>query len=517
MKRIIIIGLSVLTLCISAISCSLNKDPLGVYSDVTEGVPVDTAQSSLKDKAAVINQYQVIHNALRDGGQEGWYLDLLLLTEVHSDNAYAGTPGNETTPFEINSIEGSNMNLARDWNMYMNFVAQANRIICNIDKVEDPTLTDAERKRYKAEALIFRAMVYFDMVRIWGNVPLVTTEAGDITSENIDEVYPAYFPAQSSTIEVYGQIERDLLDALSDAPDNNIGDKTVFSKSVARTLLAKIYAEKPLRDYEKVIRYCDEVEQDGFDLATDFSDLFGVVLLDNDAPPSKDNPATEMRMRNTVETIYEAQYSVGSKNWVTWMFGRQMDDWDYYFTWAKWITPSRDIIKAFRDAGDTKRFNESVVYYQCEWRLYYPENNYPFMYKCRSGLSSIIKYRFADVLLMKAEALIMSGRSSEALPILNRIRQRAGGLADLPASAVADQQTAINTYLAERRLELAFEGSRWFDLVRLDKVEEVMNNLHAKDAGRPAFIYPYSEYSYLLPIPQTIMDQNPNLVQNDGY
>jgi hypothetical protein len=501
---------------LTAVSCSLNKEPLDTYSDVTEGMPTDSTQSALKDKAAVLSQYQVIHDALRNSGQEPWYLDLLLLSEVHADNAYAGTPGNETTPFEVNSIEGSNINLARDWNNYMWMVAQANRIICNIDKVQDPTLTDAERSRYKAEALIFRAMVYFDMVRIWGNVPLVTTVAEDITSENIEDVYPAYFPPQTSTLEVYMQIEKDLLEALPDAPANNAADKTIFSKSVARTILTKVYAEKPLRDYNKVLQYCEEIEGDGFNLVEDLSDLWGVVLQNPNADASASNPATEAKQRNTIESIYEAQYSVGSGNWVTWMFGRQMDNWDYYFTWAKWITPSRDIIKAFKDAGDTKRFNESVKYYECGWQNYYPSTEYPFMYKCRSSLNSIIKYRFADVLLMKAEALIMLGRTDEALPILNRIRQRAG-LAELPALAVAEEETAINTLLAERRLELAFEGSRWFDLVRFDKVEQVLNNLPARDAGHPALVYPYSKYSYILPIPQAVIDQNPNLVQNDGY
>ncbi|MDR0763923.1 MAG: RagB/SusD family nutrient uptake outer membrane protein [Bacteroidales bacterium] len=512
MKQYIILAVMLLV----ASSCSLDINPLSEYSDVTEGVPVDSTESALKDKAAVLSHYQVLHDALRNQGQQPWWLDLLLLSEVHSDNAYAGNPSNETTPFEVNSIEGSNINLDRDWRFYMEMVAHANRLIVNIDKVDDPALSDAERTRYKAEALIFRAMIYFDMVRIWGNVPLITTEAGDITSETIEEVYPAYFPPQTSTLEVYQQIEKDLLEALPNAPANNAADKTIFSKSVARTLLAKMYAEKTLRDYNKVIQYCEEIEGDGFNLELNFGDMFGVVLKVDTLPPSAENPAIETKKRNSIESIYEAQFFIGDANWVTWMFGRKLDEWNFYYDFAKWITPSRNILKAFQDAGDTKRLNESVVYYQCDWQVYYPSNNYPFMYKCRSGYNSVIKYRFADVLLLKAEALIMTGRSSEALPILNRIRYRAG-LSDLPASALSGEEAAINTLLAERRLELAFEGSRWFDLVRLDKVEEVMNTLPQRDTRRPALVYPFNEYSYLLPIPQNILDGNPNLKQNDGY
>ena len=145
--------------------------------------------------------------------------------------------------------------LERDWNRYLEDIARANKLICNIDLVTDNSLTTAERAQYKAEAKIFRAMVMFDMVRLWGDFPVITTVADDITSENIDEVYPQYFPKQNTELEAYQQIEKDLLDAVLYAPDNTPGNKTLFSKSVARTLLAKIYAEKPLRDYTKVIQY----------------------------------------------------------------------------------------------------------------------------------------------------------------------------------------------------------------------------------------------------------------------
>ena len=86
--------------------------------------------------------------------------------------------------------------LERDWNRYLEDVARANKLICNIDLVTDNSLTTAERAQYKAEAKIFRAMVMFDMVRLWGDFPVITTVADDITSENIDEVYPQYFPKQ---------------------------------------------------------------------------------------------------------------------------------------------------------------------------------------------------------------------------------------------------------------------------------------------------------------------------------
>lgn len=496
-------------------SCSLDYDPLDTYSDVTEGMEQDSVTVVFKDKAAVVSHRQTLLNLYRDG-QEHWHLDMLLLAEAHADNAYAGAPNNETTPFEVNSIEGSSTTLNRDWNMHMGNIAQTNKMIVYVDSVKDNALTESERKQFKAEAKILRAMIYFDMVRIWSNVPLVTTVAGDITAGTIEDVYPAYFPAQTDATAIYRQIEQDLLDGLQDAPANNTQDKTQLTKSVARALLAKVYAEKPIRDYDKVIQYVDELTADGYELLTNYGDLFKVILTEPTAPPSQANKAIDASTRNSRETIYEAQYFPGNTNWVTWMFGRKLDDWSFWFDFLKWITPSRDLISTFNsEPGDT-RLSQTVVFYECDWNVYYPANNYAFMYKCRSGFNSIIKLRYADILLLKAEALIHKGDYNGAAQIINRTRTRAG-LDNLPASASASKGAITQAYMKERRLELALEGQRWFDLVRLDKVEEVMNAVFDKDEGRPAQAMPYTSLSYVLPIPQAVMDQNPNLDQNPGY
>ena len=131
---------------------------------------------------------------------------------------------------------------------------------------------------------------------------------------------------------------------------------------------------------------------------------------------------TDAKTRNTSESIFEIQYLSGSGNWVTWMFGRDIVNWDNNFSWAKWVTPSRDIIRAFDNEGDVIRKGESIVYYECSWSNYYPSDNYPFMYKCRSANSSIIKYRYADILLLKAEALIMQGNLNGGAKIIEQSR-----------------------------------------------------------------------------------------------
>ena len=221
---------------------------------------------------------------------------------------------------------------------------------------------------------------------------------------------------------------------------------------------------------------------------------------------------------NTVESILEVHYPVGSGNWASWMYGRCLEDWDNSFTWAKWITPSRNLLAAFDKAGDTKRKEQTVVYYECGWSNYYPNDNYPFMYKVRSGYSNVFFLRYDDLLLLKAEALI-NGKDVDlagAADIIDRIRTRAG-VAKLTNAEKSNKESLFNAYVNERRLELACEGERWFDLVRLDLVESVMAAAQKNDSGRLPIVVPYTRNSYLLPIPQDVLDTNPNVVQNPGY
>ena len=136
------------------------------------------------------------------------------------------------------------------------------------------------------------------------------------------------------------------------------------------------------------------------------------------------------------------------------------------------------------------------------------------MYKIRSGGSSIIKLRLADILLLKAEAYAALGQTAQAAALVNQVRARVG-LAAISSSLSQEQMK--EAVLKERRLELAFEGFRWFDLVRNDKAIETMNSLNARDTGRLKQTYPLNENTVLYPIPQTELENNKKLTQNPGY
>ena len=499
MKAIKIIYMSLVAAIM--VGCSLDQDPISDPTELTEGVLNDSVAAVLKDKQAAIDQRKNLYELLRNR-QEHWSLDMLLIAEAHSDNAYAGTTGAEVVPYETNSIDASNSVLSRDWTRYLADVAQANVLINGLDELKAKNLvSDAEYRQWQAEGRIFRALIMFDMARLWGSFPVITSIAKTITSDNVEEVYPTYFPPKMTSEECYQQVISDLEDGAQNAPDFSQNDRTLLTKTVAQAMLAKVYAERPVQDYAKVIEYAEKVRNTaGLSLEADFATLWGY-----------DEEKKDCVKRNTTEGILEVHYSTGNGNWETWMYGRQLDNWDYYFTWAKWITPSRDLISDFNAEGDDIRFNESVVYYECTWANYYPASHYPFMYKCRSSYNNRYKLRLADILLMEAEAYAHQGNAQQAASLVNQIRQRVN-LKDIDASG-----DMVEKVLHERRLELAFEGQRWFDLCRNGKVEQYMNAVYAKDAGRLEQKRLYDENSYLLPLPQTALDENINLEQNPGY
>ncbi|MDE6632843.1 MAG: RagB/SusD family nutrient uptake outer membrane protein [Muribaculaceae bacterium] len=494
-----------------ATSCGLNYEPVSDYSDVTEGTIDNTEEEIIyENRADAESALLALYEDFR-GNQNQLQLDWLLIGDVHSDNAYAGTTGSEVVDPATNDLNGTTLCVNRDWNYYMLQAAKCTKFIVGVDAVGDGSLAQSEINTMRAQAEILRAFIWFRMVRMWGNIPIITTVPKDITSENIQESYESYFPAQNTEAEAYQYILKDLEDALQYAPEGT-DDKTRFSKDVARALLAKVYAEKNVRDYSKVVKYADELAARGYDLCPDYGDLFNI-----DGAAKDGFSATPVKT-NTVESILEVHYPVGSGNWASWMYGRCLENWDQSFSWAKWITPSRDLLSAFDKEGDTKRKEQTVVYYDCNWSNYYPSDNYAFMYKVRSGYSNVFFLRYDDILLLKAEALL-NGENADlagAADIIDRIRTRAG-VAKLTAAEKSTKDALMKAYVNERRLELACEGERWFDLVRLGILEETMELAQRNDPGRLPLAVPYTVNSYLLPIPQDVLDTNPNVEQNPGY
>lgn len=484
--------------------CGLDYEPLSTPTELTEGTQTKENTAVLKDKQAAQDQLKNLYELFRNH-VEHWFLDKLLLAETHSDNAYAGTTGAEVEPYESNSIDASNSVLSRDWTKFLEDIAQSNVLINGLDQLlAAGKVNKSEYNQMKAQGCIFRAIVMFDMAREWGSFPIITTIAKTITADNVLEVYPTYFPPKNTAEDSFKQIIADLEYGAQYAPDFSSADRTIMSKTVAQAYLAKVYAEKTAQNHDKVIEYADKViATSGLQLEPNFETLWG--FSDGDCVK-----------RNTSEGILELHWSVGAGTWVSWMFGRSLEKPDYYFTWAKWVTPSRDLINAYNAEGDKVRLDQTVHFEPCTWSNYYPASNYAFMYKMRSGYNNIYKCRLADIILIEAEAYAYKGNIEKAAQLVNKIRARVG-LKNLTSDKTSSKEAIIEAVMQERRLELAMEGERWYDLCRNNKVEEVMNAVYAKDSGRLRQKKAFDKNSYLLPIPQTALDENPNLIQNPGY
>ncbi len=492
--------------CAVLTSCELDKFSETGYSEKNytgDSGNTDEQYSTREDMLGQRNSmYEDVKNI-----QECGYLDLLAITECRTDNAYGGsTSTGELMALEANGQDCENKNVVRDWSYYLARVNKANQVICFIDdiKEKDPSMTEKEHDEWKSEALCWRAYNLFNMVRLWGDIPMLTVVPPAITAENINEVYYQYFPKRSPVSEIYAQIIEDLEYAAQHAPMPDASNKFVFSRGFANGMLARVYLEKPVRDYDKVIQYCTAVEGMGYSLCERYGEMW--AYTEDDAT------------RNTPESIFEVTWTKASGNWVWMMFHRNAYNPNDSYSWAKWITPSRNLVAAYDAEGDTERKNASIIYDACAWSLLYPANSYAFMHKVPTNASSVILMRLAEIYLMHAEALAMKGDLAGAAEYVNKVRRRAK-IDEI--AAAASPEAMLDVILRERRLELAFEGFRWFDLVRTDKIKEVHDgvNIPGSVSYDPYFStrYPLTEESILLPIPTTAIDTNPSLTQNPGY
>ncbi len=500
-KYIFIAALSVLT----AVSCDLDLYPETGYNEGNVKVDGDgSSDSQYSSRADMQGLRNSIYASWTKDIQEKGYLDWLVYAECRADNAYGGNPSTgELMAIEANTQDGENKNVQRDWDWYLGQVSNCNNIICNIDRIKesDKSMTETEWAQWKSEAYCWRAWNLFQMSQIWGDIPLVNSIPPAITAENIEEVYHLYYPGRTSREDIYKQIISELEFATENAPDVDPTDKNIFTKAFAHGMLARIYAEATCRDWQKVAEHCAAIEGMGYSLVDDYGQMW--AYDENDA------------VRNTSESIFEVTYTRSSGNWVWMMFHRNAYSPSDNFSWIKWITPSRDLVSAYDKEGDTERKNACICEDEAIWSNYYPANAYKFMHKIPTNASSIILMRLGEIYLLHAEALAMTGDLSGATAYVNKIRERAG---IKTISVPANQEAAIDAILHERRLELAFEGFRFFDLLRhgFERAKAVHDAMPQQDSYWQTRL-PLTEETVLMPIPQTALDNNPSLEPNKGY
>lgn len=422
------------------------------------------------------------------------------VTSIISDDADKGSepapgdPGTDKDILDALTYNASTPSFKSIWNANYAGINRCNQAL-NIFPKLDKANSDL-KARLVGETKFLRAFMYFTLVKGFGGVPIVDHVTNPASQD--DKIMQL---TRKPAAEVYAFIEKDLNDAIAALPQKSPdANKGRVSKGSAYALLAKVslYQKK----WQAVIDNCDKVT--GYSLVSDYAQQY------------------KKEGEFGTESIFEIN-GVGSipakgiTDYSVTQAPRGAGGWGWGFN-----TPTQGLADAY-EPGDVRRaatiiFRGSVLYDGREVPL--TVGNPMYNYKAYSsdfynqGNSDVnIRYlRYAEVLLMKAEALNELGQTSAAIPLVNQIRKRAG-LGDTPFSSQDDIRRAI---WQERRFELAFEHDRWFDIIRTGQAKAAMaaDISPAFPNGKPFIVGKHE----LWPIPDTFMRESAGLSdQNPGY
>lgn len=390
------------------------------------------------------------------------------------------------------------------WVGLYTIVHDANLILKYVPQI---TFTsEAEKKKILAQAHAMRAFVYFVMARTWGGVPLVTepTEGYDPTATR---------KARSTVEEIFKLIKEDIEKALELFPDNAfIGARSFWAKPAVNALKGDVYlwTAKKLSggegDYNIALAALEDIKTADVQLLPNFADVFAnnnkgnkeilMAVRFQDIEAANNNYSTMYIRDDQIPATTDAatkaliQTGGGSNNWA----------------------PSAVFRSQF--TADDLRKNTSFVEiytYNGNVATYYGTVTLKFKGFVQTGirkfLDDVILYRYADVLLMKAEA--KNGLGQDPSTEMNDIRRRAYGPAYnnhvFVNGTKAENDEAI---LKERLFELVFEGKRWWDLVRFNKAFEKVPSLAGR-SNKPGLM--------LFPIAESTISLNSAIIQNQDY
>lgn len=493
-------------------SCSLDKYP---FSEVA-------ADEYVKDDATLNTLVMGAYNGLHDVMYYEW-----AVTELRSDNTRMHL--NNSTSSQSKLVEQLDQGVINSehawvseyWNASYSVIARCNNVLQYLDKAS----SEENRNMYEGEALFLRSLQYFNLVRLWGPVFMVTEkisneEARDMQRSSVEEVYELI---ESDLNKI---IDNELLPSMQ--ADVNLGRADLIA---AKALLAKVYATRYTVGhalYRKAIDLCLEVLRsshtgnptDGYSMVK-YRDIF----------------STQNEMNK--EIIFAVRY-IGGNVGLGSPFGNLFAPTNnganvILGTCSNYNFPSDNIVAAYELSGsdDLRKdvniaesyFNattgETVTRNARHIRKYFnidqATNPITTQY---DGDCDWPVIRVGDIALLYAELTNeLSGPGSEAFQYLNMVRNRAG----LPSYTAAELPSRYDFREAvrnERRLELAFENQRWFDLLRWGIARETVNDYIAGEAFYSAYSYtvnPLSDWQLMLPVPIDVININPNAAQNVGY
>ncbi len=458
-----------------------------------------------------------VYQALRSGNNIGEGSGLF--SEERSDNT--GRDDNQSNagePFQFNdfSILPSNSYLKSHWANMFDGISRCNTLLSRIDQV---SFTDeALKKRYIAETKFVRGLLYFHMVRKFGDLPLAIVE---VTSK--EQANELAFRQPEAVI--YQQIVADLTDALDSNLPNTQLEYAVgrTSKAAINAILGQVYLTMGSTVAEGSAENFQRAEQH-------LSAAYGMRTFGKLNEIPYEQVFDVDRKMDCKELIFQVQYLQGDQNYSSSIArnnqarGETVNS-QYPSTGIGGnVTP--DLVKDYEQGDGRKDFS---IKFAANSQV----NDY-FITKFRDnsdaagtagwGGNDWILIRYADVMLLLAEAKMNLGKDAEAIVLLNEVRERAG----LPTYAASRNNASYNAkyptlkdaILHERRVELAFENHRWFDLIRNYNATELVAYFKTKsqaDFGNAQLSNMTTKDRYY-PIPFDEYQLDPaRMYQNAGY
>ncbi len=425
------------------------------------------------------------------------------ITDIISDDADKGsTPNDALYVLELDefTFDATNAAFSGAWQGHYHLIFRANLAIENIPGIDmDITL----RNRLVGEAKFLRAYTYFRLVQWFGDVPLITETLND----------DAYYNQVRTPVEaVYDFIEADLLDAIDVLPeksDYKLADLGRATKGAARGMLAKLNMVR--HNFAAAALYCDAIINSmEYTLMTRYSDNFLPVGENGQESIFEINAvASQAAVVGPGATPFNMIQGVRGVPNLGWGFNRPSDDLVAEYEPGD---PRRQatiiyVGEVLPDGSTIVQDNPEVLNERYNQKAWVPAH----AGLQDNGPGNIRILRYADILLLAAEAYNEEGNPAKALEYLNMVRARARGSNNfiLPVVTTMDQPELREKIYHERRVELAMEQHRWFDLARWGMLAEVMTPL------RPGFV---QSKNTLLPLPQSEIDlTGGSIVQNPNY
>lgn len=456
------------------VSCGddfLNPIPEGAIS--AEGYYENEAQL----EAGVISMYDAMQGVNSTSTNDNHAIQIeFYLTEMRSDNTRTKSSEGEAAQFESYTIESTNGIVADYYRSMYEVIFRANTVIENLDVAE------GKRGQFEGEAKFARAYAYFNLVRLYGDVPLI--------DRVIDPLETDIQFTRVATSQIYDLIVSDLNAAVNGLVENY---RTRASKAAAEALLAKVHLT--IGNFTEAQALCESViNSNNYSLESNFQDIFF----------NESNDEVIFAIGFTSDDVNDSQNF--SAEWLN-AVGRTSG--------VNYVTA--EAVAALEAMGGNRTSSsyrqDKLQPLQNQVVKYIPDGDEDLGIAPVSADPTLagndwIVLRYADVLLMHAEAIMAGGPNTSdmnAIASFNSVRQRAD--MEVVSGEVTKQQL-----LDERRVELAFENHRLFDLVRLGAALDVLGDFSSNNG------YSFSGTDLLLPIPsREIGLSQGQLTQNPGY